>query len=72
MLRSVHERLLMRLKGTAKLFADETTAPALDPGCGRTETGQLSACARDDRPWGGADPPGAAYVYRPTARRCCR
>jgi transposase len=21
--------------------------------------------ARDDRPWGGADPPGVAYVYAP-------
>jgi transposase len=36
----------------AKLFADETTAPVLDPGRGRTKTGQLWAYARDDRPWG--------------------
>lgn len=65
MLRPVHERLLMRLKGSTKLFADETTAPVLDPGRGRTKTGQLWAYARDDRPWGGADPPGVAYVYAP-------
>ena len=65
MLRPVHERLLMRLKGSARLFADETTAPVLDPGRGRTKTGQLWAYARDDRPWGGADPPGVAYVYAP-------
>lgn len=65
LLRPVHERLLMRLKGSAKLFADETTAPVLDPGRGRTKTGQLWAYARDDRPWGGADPPGVAYVYAP-------
>jgi hypothetical protein len=65
LLRPVHERLLMRLKGSAKLFADETTAPVLDPGRGRTKTGQLWAYARDDRPWGGADPPGVAYVYVP-------
>jgi len=64
-LRPVHERLLMALKGSAKLFADETTAPVLDPGRGRTKTGQLWAYARDDRPWGGADPPGVAYVYAP-------
>ena len=32
--------------------ADETTAPVLDPGRGRTKTGQLWAYARDDRPWG--------------------
>ena len=65
LLRPVQERLLMRLKGSTKLFADETTAPVLDPGRGRTKTGQLWAYARDDRPWGGADPPGVAYVYAP-------
>jgi hypothetical protein len=61
----VHERLLMRLKSSTKLFADETTAPVLDPGRGRTKTGQLWAYARDDRPWRGTDPPGIAYVYAP-------
>jgi transposase len=65
LLRPVHERLLARLKGSAKLFADETTAPVLDPGRGRTKIGQLWAYARDDRPWGGTDPPGVAYVYAP-------
>ena len=74
LLRPVHERLLETLKRSGKLFADETTAPVLDPGRGRTKTGQLWAYARDDRPWGGADPPGVAFVYaadrtadRPTA-----
>lgn len=65
LLRPVHERLLTVLKSSAKLFADETTAPVLDPGRGRTKTGQLWAYARDDRPWGGSDPPGVAYVYAP-------
>jgi transposase len=65
LLRPVHERLLLKLKASAKLFADETTAPVLDPGRGRTKTGQLWAYARDDRPWGGTDPPGVAYVYAP-------
>ena len=71
LLRPVQERLLERLKRSGKLFADETTAPVLDPGRGRTKTGQLWAYARDDRPWGGADPPGVAYVYAPdrTAER---
>ena len=64
-LRPVHERLLGHLKASAKLFADETTAPVLDPGRGRTKTGQLWAYARDDRPWGGRDPPAVAYVYAP-------
>jgi transposase len=65
LLRPVHERLLAILKTSPKLFADETTAPVLDPGRGRTKTGQLWAYARDDRPWGGTDPPGVAYVYAP-------
>jgi transposase len=65
LLRPVHERLLAILKGSTKLFADETTAPVLDPGRGRTKTGQLFAYVRDNRPWGGTDPPAVAYVYAP-------
>ena len=64
-LRPVHQRLLEQLKTSSKLFADETTAPVLDPGRGKTKTGQLWAYARDDRPWQGADPPSVAYVYAP-------
>lgn len=64
-LRPVHQRLLDVLKTSSKLFADETTAPVLDPGRGKTKTGQLWAYARDDRPWQGADPPGVVYVYAP-------
>src|ERR1700704_6043514 len=65
LLRPVHQRLLDRLKASSKLFADETTAPVLDPGRGRTKTGQLFTYARDDRAWGGTDPPIVAYVYAP-------
>ncbi|ENN86431.1 Putative Transposase, IS66 [Rhizobium freirei PRF 81] len=64
-LRPVHQRLLEVLKTSSKLFADETTAPVLDPGRGKTKTGQLWAYARDDRPWQGKDPPGVVYVYAP-------
>jgi transposase len=52
LLRPLHERMFAVLKRSGKLFADETTAPVLDPGRGRTKTGQLWAYARDDRPWG--------------------
>ena len=62
-LRPVHERLLEYIRASTKIFADETRAPVLDPGRGRTKTGQLWAYARDDRPFGGADPPIAVYVY---------
>jgi transposase len=65
LLRPVYQRLLDQLRASSKLFADETTAPVLDPGRGRTKTGQLFAYARDDRPWGGAEPPIVAYVYAP-------
>ena len=41
----------------------------LDPGRGWTKPGQLWAYARDDRPWGGTDPPGVAYVYAPDRKR---
>ncbi|EAT08894.1 putative transposase [Sphingomonas sp. SKA58] len=51
------------MRRSERLFADETAAPVLDPGRGRTKTGQLWAYARDDRPWGGVGPPMVAYVY---------
>ena len=69
-LRPVHERILAHLKSSTKLFADETTAPVLDPGRGRTKTGQLCA---------GRSPPGAEKTrrrspmsMRPTAQRRSR
>jgi transposase len=62
-LRPLRDHVLERLRRSERLFADETTAPVLDPGRGRTKTGQLWAYARDDRPWSGSDPPMVAYVY---------
>lgn len=62
-LRPLRDHILAELRRSHRLFADETTAPVLDPGRGRTKTGQLWAYARDDRPWGGRDPPLVAYVY---------
>ena len=58
---------LMReeLLRSTKLFADETTAPVLDPGRGRTKTGYFWVIARDDRPWRGGAPPGVVYSYAP-------
>ncbi len=64
-LTAVYDRLLEALRRSTKLFADETVVPVLDPGRGRTKKGQLWAYARDDRPWGGSDPPAVAYVYAP-------
>lgn len=61
----VHARLLGQLRACGKLFADETAVPVLDPGRGRTKKGQLWTYARDDRPFGGSDPPAVAFVYAP-------
>jgi transposase len=58
---------LMRdeLLTSTKLFVDETRAPVLDPGRGRTKTGYFWAIARDDRAWDGPDPPAVVYTYAP-------
>lgn len=61
----VHEALMAELKRSTKLFMDETPAPVLAPGRKRTKTGYFWALARDDRPWGGDDPPGVAFTYAP-------
>ena len=64
-LRPVVDRLAGHLKRSGKLFMDETRAPVLDPGRGRTKSGWLWALARDDRNWSGGDPPGVVYFYAP-------
>lgn len=62
-LRPLRDHILERLRRSERLFADETTAPVLEPGRKKTKTGQIWAYACDDRPWGGSDPPMVAYVY---------
>jgi transposase len=62
----VVDRMAVLLKsGTSRLYVDETTAPVLDPGRGKTKTGYLWAVLRDDRGWGGPLPPGVVFHYRP-------
>jgi transposase len=65
LLAPVQARLFEILKSSPKLFADETRAPVLDPGRKKVKLGQLWAYARDDRPWGGSDPPAVVYCYAP-------
>jgi hypothetical protein len=62
-LRPIVEHMRERLKAADRVFMDETRAPVLDPGRGKTKSGFLWALARDDRSWGGADPPGVVYFY---------
>lgn len=64
-LKPVFNALIADLKRSQKLFMDETRAPVLDPKAGKTKTGYFWALARDDRPWGGAAPPGVAFTYAP-------
>src|ERR1700687_4506740 len=58
-------RLREHILTAGKIAVDETTAPVLDPGRGRTKKGYFWAVARDDRPWAGADPPAVAFTYAP-------
>jgi transposase len=64
-LKPIHLRLRELILASGKIAVDETVAPVLDPGRGRTKKGYFWAIARDDRPWGGTDPPAIAYSYAP-------
>ena len=62
----VVDHMAMTLKqGSTRLYVDETIAPVLDPGRGKTKTGYLWAVLRDDRGWSGPAPPGVVFHYRP-------
>lgn len=58
-------RLREIVLASGRVFADETVVPVLDPGRGRTKKGYFWAVARDDRGWGGSDPPAVVYTYAP-------
>src|SRR6201994_2576646 len=58
-------RLRALLLASARIFADETVVPVLDPGRGRTKQGYFWAIGRDDRPWRGSEPPAVVYSYAP-------
>jgi transposase len=46
-----------------RIHADDTTVPVLAKG--KTRTGRLWTYVRDDRPFGGCDPPAAVFFYSP-------
>jgi transposase len=46
-----------------KLHADDTTAPTLKPGNGKTLTGRYWNYVRDDRPWQSEVPPAVWFQY---------
>jgi hypothetical protein len=60
------QRMREILLGSPRLLVDETRAPVLNPGRGRTKTGYFWSIARDDSAWrGGTGPPGVVYTYAP-------
>jgi transposase len=61
----LYERMKHHLLSSSRLAVDETPVPVLDPGRGRTKTGYFWSMARDDRPFGGTDPPAVIYNYAP-------
>jgi len=52
----------------ARVHADDTPVPMLAPGRGKTQTARVWAYLRDDRPFGGADPPAVLYEFTPDRR----
>ncbi len=57
MLQSIIDGMIQELQRSDHLFADETTIPVMAPGTGKTRKDYLWAVMRDQRGWGGADPP---------------
>jgi transposase len=55
-IKPVVDHMLVHIKTARHLFMDETRAPVLDPGAGKTKTGYLWALARDGRGWGETGP----------------
>lgn len=55
----LHERIARHVMTAERLHADDTTVPILAKG--KTDTGRIWTYVRDDRPFGGTDPPAALY-----------
>jgi transposase len=54
-------RLKAHMLAATRLHGDDTTVPVLAKG--KTDTGRIWVYVRDDRPFGGADPPAAIFYY---------
>src|SRR6185436_7728893 len=65
-LKPLAEAINAQVLAGARLHADDTPVPVLARG--KTRTGRLWTVVRDDRPFGGPDPPAAAYFYSPNRR----
>ena len=55
----LHALIARHVMAAERLHADDTTVPILAKG--KTDTGRIWTYVREDRPFGGADPPAALY-----------
>ena len=60
-LRPLHDAIRTHVLAAERLHGDDTTVPVLARK--KTVTGRLWTYVRDDRPFGGADPPAALFFY---------
>ena len=74
-LRPVIDRIKAEVMGADRLHADDTPVRVLDPRVRKAagkpravKEGRIWVYVRDDRPWGGQDPPGVAYYFSPDRR----
>jgi transposase len=59
-LASLHALIKAHVTAAVRMHADDTTVPILAKG--KTDNGRIWTYVRDDRPFGGTDPPGALYL----------
>ena len=62
----LYEALRVHVFAAARIHGDDTPVPVLAPG--KTRTGRLWTCVRDDRPFAGPAPPAAVFFYSPDRR----
>ena len=60
-LRPLYDLVLAHVFAGARVHGDDTTVPVLAKG--KTATGRFWTYVRDDRPFGGVDPPAAVFFY---------
>src|SRR5215510_15267873 len=61
MLMPLNDAIRSHVFAAERIHADDTTVPVLAKG--KTRTGRLWTYVRDDRPFGGSDPPAAVFFY---------
>jgi transposase len=62
-LRPLYELIKAHVFAAERIHGDDTTVPVLAKV--KTRTGRIWTYVRDDRPFGGADPPAAVFFYSP-------